>query len=180
MTPRTLESEIVAAEFVVPTKEPTIIQLPMLPGPDLEPFRQVLSAGPDFVGSWRRSREEMLDIIGEIMWPARTIFGGLMWATRELGLRDMVIESWREYWSPYFDGQGMTAMQFACTYPEMVVSLIVADIAPKYYPPHHDYILKGLMALTPADLSSRTAADEALSAHIRDWGIRQFLLKNLY
>lgn len=75
---------------------------------------------------------------------------------------------------------GKTAMQLACSYPEMVSSLIVADIAPKYYPPHHDYILKGLQALRPEDLTSRTDADKALSAHIRDWGIRQFLLKGLY
>ncbi|NER09423.1 Pimeloyl-ACP methyl ester carboxylesterase [Muriicola jejuensis] len=75
---------------------------------------------------------------------------------------------------------GKTAMQFACTYPEKVISLIVADIAPKYYPPHHDYILNGLRSLSPQDLTSRTTADEALSRHISDWGIRQFLLKNLY
>lgn len=75
---------------------------------------------------------------------------------------------------------GKTAMQFACTNPGKVSSLIVADIAPKYYPPHHDYILQGLKALKPADLGSRTDADKALSAYIRDWGIRQFLLKNLY
>lgn len=75
---------------------------------------------------------------------------------------------------------GKTAMQFACSFPEKVTSLLVADIAPRYYPPHHDYILNGLLALTPEDLSSRTTADEALSSHIKDWGIRQFLLKNLY
>jgi pimeloyl-ACP methyl ester carboxylesterase len=75
---------------------------------------------------------------------------------------------------------GKTVMQFACTYPEKVNSLIVADIAPKYYPPHHDEILNGLNALTPADLSSRTAVDKALSTYISDWGVRQFLLKNLY
>jgi pimeloyl-ACP methyl ester carboxylesterase len=75
---------------------------------------------------------------------------------------------------------GKTAMQFACSYPEKVYSLIVADIAPKYYPPHHDYILNGLLSLSPSDLTSRTTADEALSRHISDWGIRQFLLKNLY
>jgi len=75
---------------------------------------------------------------------------------------------------------GKTAMQFACTYPERVQSLIVADIAPKYYPPHHDYIINALLALTPNDLTSRKEADEALSRRLSDWGIRQFLLKNLY
>jgi pimeloyl-ACP methyl ester carboxylesterase len=75
---------------------------------------------------------------------------------------------------------GKTAMQFACSHPEKVSSLIVADIAPKYYPPHHDEIINGLNTLTPTELRSRTAADKALAAHISDWGVRQFLLKNLY
>ena len=35
---------------------------------------------------------------------------------------------------------GKTAMQFATKYPEMVSKLIVADISPKEYPPHHQYI----------------------------------------
>ena len=75
---------------------------------------------------------------------------------------------------------GKTAMQFACTYPERVSKLIVADIAPKRYPPHHQQILSALDALPLEHLESRTEADEALSEHIEDWGIRQFLLKNLY
>jgi pimeloyl-ACP methyl ester carboxylesterase len=75
---------------------------------------------------------------------------------------------------------GKTAMLFACMYPERVDHLLVADIAPKYYPPHHKYILDALSALPAGSLTSRTQADELLSQSIRDWGIRQFLLKNLY
>ncbi|MEJ2584364.1 MAG: alpha/beta fold hydrolase [Robiginitalea sp.] len=75
---------------------------------------------------------------------------------------------------------GKTAMQFACTHPERVAKLIVADIAPKRYPPHHEHILSALEALPLESLESRTEADEALSEHIENWGIRQFLLKNLY
>ena len=75
---------------------------------------------------------------------------------------------------------GKTAMQFACTYPQRVSKLIVADIAPKRYPPHHQQILSALAALPLERLESRTEADEALSEHIDNWGIRQFLLKNLY
>ena len=75
---------------------------------------------------------------------------------------------------------GKTAMQFACTHPERVTRLIVADIGPKYYPPHHQEILGALASLQKEDMTSRGAADEALSLRIKDWGIRQFLLKNLY
>ena len=75
---------------------------------------------------------------------------------------------------------GKTAMLFACLHPDRVNRLLVADIGPKYYPPHHQEILGALNALQPADLESRNAADKALSLNIKDWGIRQFLLKNLY
>jgi hypothetical protein len=36
---------------------------------------------------------------------------------------------------------------FATLYPEMVDKLIIADIAPKFYPQHHQSILGGLNAV---------------------------------
>jgi len=75
---------------------------------------------------------------------------------------------------------GKTAMQYACTYPEMVLKLIVADIAPKSYPLHHQDILKALSSLDFSEVDSRKKADEVLSHYIKNVGIRQFLLKNLY
>ncbi len=42
---------------------------------------------------------------------------------------------------------GKTAMLFATKYPDYVSKLIVADIAPKFYPQHHQDILKGLSSL---------------------------------
>jgi pimeloyl-ACP methyl ester carboxylesterase len=75
---------------------------------------------------------------------------------------------------------GKTAMQLACTSPERVSKLLVADIAPKHYPPHHDYILDALEALPLERLKSRVEADQALAQNLEHWGIRQFLLKNLY
>lgn len=75
---------------------------------------------------------------------------------------------------------GKTAMQFACTYPESVDKLIIADIAPKFYPPHHQPIIDGLNKLEIDKISSRGEADKKLSEHISDFGTRQFLLKNLY
>ncbi|MEH6682415.1 MAG: alpha/beta fold hydrolase [Sediminicola sp.] len=75
---------------------------------------------------------------------------------------------------------GKTAMQLACNIPELVEKLIVADIAPKYYPPHLQDILNGLKTLTPEHLESRNDADEQLARHIPQKAVRQFLLKNLY
>ncbi len=74
---------------------------------------------------------------------------------------------------------GKTAMLTAALHPELVKKLIVVDIAPKYYPPHHQQILEGLTALDEAKLSSRREADELLQKFISHKGIRLFLLKNL-
>lgn len=75
---------------------------------------------------------------------------------------------------------GKTAMQLATSHPERVEKLIVADIAPKFYPPHHDFIFNGLSKLNFDEISNRREADEELAKHIKDMGIRMFLLKNLY
>jgi esterase len=75
---------------------------------------------------------------------------------------------------------GKTAMLFASKYPEYVSKLIVADIAPKQYPQHHQDILKGLGSLDFKTMNSRGDADDQLKNYISNLGIRQFLLKNLY
>lgn len=75
---------------------------------------------------------------------------------------------------------GKTAMQFACNFPEMTKKLLVADIAPKFYPPHHHDIISALQALHLDEISSRAEADKELQKHLKHYGIRQFLLKNLY
>jgi pimeloyl-ACP methyl ester carboxylesterase len=75
---------------------------------------------------------------------------------------------------------GKTAMLFATEYPHLVSKLIVADISPRYYPTHHEGILRGLSALNFNTIKSRGDADEALKHYVHDFGTRQFLLKNLY
>ncbi|UPT72332.1 MAG: alpha/beta fold hydrolase [Flavobacterium sp. JAD_PAG50586_2] len=75
---------------------------------------------------------------------------------------------------------GKVAMLFATTYPKMVDKLIVADIGPKYYAPHHDDILAGLNAVDFSVKPDRTAVEEILYPFIPDFGTRQFLMKNLY
>ena len=75
---------------------------------------------------------------------------------------------------------GKTAMHFACEHPEYVNRLIIADIAPKYYAPHHQDILDSLIALDFNEITSRTDAEAILKKFIKDSGTRLFLLKNLY
>lgn len=74
---------------------------------------------------------------------------------------------------------GKTAMQTALTYPDRVNRIIVVDMAPRAYPPHHEYLLDALDRIDPEDFQGRDAIDEALSDDVPSWSIRQFLLKNL-
>lgn len=74
---------------------------------------------------------------------------------------------------------GKTAMQFAINYPEMVTSLVVVDIAPKAYKGGHQEIFDALLAIDLKKIESRKMADEQLMTPIPDFGVRQFLLKNL-
>lgn len=75
---------------------------------------------------------------------------------------------------------GKTAMQFACDYPDLTKKLLIADISPKYYPPHHNEIINRLNSLNFNEITSRSKADEVLAKYITDNGTRQFLLKNLF
>jgi esterase len=75
---------------------------------------------------------------------------------------------------------GKVAMLFATTYPEMVDRLVVADIGPKYYAPHHQDILAGLNAVDFSTKPDRAQVEETLYPFIPDFGTRQFLMKNLY
>lgn len=75
---------------------------------------------------------------------------------------------------------GKTGMLFAVEHPERVQNLIVADIAPKFYPPHHQEILDALEEVDFNVISSRSEIDEILKKYISEIGIRQFLLKNVY
>jgi len=75
---------------------------------------------------------------------------------------------------------GKVAMQFAVTYPDLVDKLIVADISPKYYKPHHETILAGLNSINFELHTTRKQVAEALSIYIKEEGILQFLMKNVY
>ncbi|MDZ4699394.1 MAG: alpha/beta fold hydrolase [Rhodothermales bacterium] len=74
---------------------------------------------------------------------------------------------------------GKVAMTFALTYPDRLGRLVVADVAPRAYPPHHTSILNALRRLDLNAFDSRAAVDDALAHDITSKPIRQFLLKNL-
>jgi len=75
---------------------------------------------------------------------------------------------------------GKTAMLLATTYPNLVDKLIVADIGPKFYPPHHQDILAGLNAVDFSIKPSRNEVEEIMKNYIPDFGTRQFLMKSLF
>ncbi|MEM1119932.1 MAG: alpha/beta fold hydrolase [Bacteroidota bacterium] len=74
---------------------------------------------------------------------------------------------------------GKAAMQFALNYPDMVNQLVVVDIAPKAYTGGHHAIFEALFGLDLAKVDNRKTADQLLQTKIADFGVRQFLLKNL-
>lgn len=75
---------------------------------------------------------------------------------------------------------GKTAMLFATKNNELVEKLIIADISPKNYPPHHTAILAALNSVDFTIQNSRKLVDQKLAELIREVGVRQFLLKSLY
>ncbi len=75
---------------------------------------------------------------------------------------------------------GKTVMFFAVEYPDFVDKLIVVDISPRMYPPHHHEILDALNSVDFSIQTTRKLVDEKLAERISEIGIRQFLLKNVY
>lgn len=74
---------------------------------------------------------------------------------------------------------GKVAMQIALQHASRVHKLIVVDIAPKRYPPHHDEVLDAMRALDLNAHRTRQDLDAALSEGIPDTGVRQFIMTNL-
>jgi esterase len=75
---------------------------------------------------------------------------------------------------------GKVAMQIAASSPDRVNKLIVSDIAPVEYRPHHNKILDGLNSIDLERLESRRDAEQQLAVFIDESFVRQYLLKNLY
>jgi esterase len=74
---------------------------------------------------------------------------------------------------------GKVAMRFAQLHPLLVQKLVVADMAPREYPPRYAEMLDAMAALDLRQFQQRPEVDGALRAVAPDPLIRQFLLKNL-
>jgi esterase len=75
---------------------------------------------------------------------------------------------------------GKVAMFFALKYPEVLEKLIVADMSPRKYAPHHDSVIEALNAVDFSKINTRKEAEAILGNYIEDYGTKQFLLKNIY
>lgn len=75
---------------------------------------------------------------------------------------------------------GKAVMKFALLYGEKIQNLVVADIAPKAYPPHHQAIIKALESVDFQKVNKRAEVEEVLNQYIKEKSVVQFLMKSLY
>ena len=76
---------------------------------------------------------------------------------------------------------GKVAMNLCFRNSSKYSKLVVADIAPRVYSiDYHKNILQILNSISLKEFSSRSQIDLALSSEIKEFSVRQFLMKNLY
>lgn len=102
----------------------------------------------------------------------------------DLLVRDLLDFSDAEGWNTFYlighSMGGKVAMKFAARYPHRLSRLVVVDIAPRYYAPHHQEVLAALRAVDLPHTKSRQEAELAMIPFLPEADTRQFLLKNLY
>lgn len=75
---------------------------------------------------------------------------------------------------------GKVAMRLAQLHEEVLAKLIVVDMGIKEYPMHHEHIIAGIRSVDIDHIKARREAEEQLGKFIDSYGIKQFLLKNIY
>ncbi|MCA4782571.1 alpha/beta fold hydrolase [Empedobacter stercoris] len=75
---------------------------------------------------------------------------------------------------------GRIVIDFAMIHQNRLDYLIVADMAPKAYQPHHNAIFKALKSVDFDQVETRKDVEKTLEQYIPEMGVRQFLLKNVY
>jgi esterase len=74
---------------------------------------------------------------------------------------------------------GKIAMKVAIMFPDSIEKFISVDIGPQSYPVRHEKIIEALNSVDIENVKTRKEVEQALMQSIPDWGIRQFLMKNL-
>tara|TARA_Y100000766_G_scaffold119606_1_gene102695 strand:+ start:3262 stop:4026 length:765 start_codon:yes stop_codon:yes gene_type:complete len=74
---------------------------------------------------------------------------------------------------------GKTVMQFSIQEPQFIKRMIVADIAPKYYPPHHQDVISALESVNFSVHTDRKKVQLKIEEKLSDKGVVQFLMKGL-
>src|SRR5690554_7214710 len=72
------------------------------------------------------------------------------------------------------------AMKVTVKFPELVEELIVADISPRSYAPHHQDIMAALNAVDLSTNPSRAEIQKVIERYVSESGVIQFLMKNVY
>ncbi len=75
---------------------------------------------------------------------------------------------------------GKVTMFFEMKYKGIAAKIIIADMSPRAYEPHHDSVLKALNAVDFTKIKTRKEAEAILNSYLDDFGTKQFLLKNIY
>ncbi|GGX69735.1 alpha/beta fold hydrolase [Saccharospirillum salsuginis] len=152
-------------------------------GPDLIILHGLFGSGDNWrsiaKGLSEHYRVHLLDLPnhGRSPWIDRQSYPAFAEAVMEW-LRDKGIE--RYHLMGHSMG-GKVAMQMALgDLGAGIDRLIVVDIAPRAYPPHHQDIFGALNRIDLSQHKDRRSVDEALKDGIETAGIRQFILKSLY
>ncbi len=75
---------------------------------------------------------------------------------------------------------GKVTMKYDYLFPETLKKLIVVDIAPKQYKPGHEEVFKALNAVDFNQVKNRKEVEMILRKYLKEEGVIQFLLKNIY
>lgn len=75
---------------------------------------------------------------------------------------------------------GKVAMRLAQLNENVLEKLVVVDMGIKQYPMHHEHIIAGIRSVDIDNISARREAEKTLDQYIESYGIKQFLLKNIY
>ncbi len=89
-----------------------------------------------------------------------------------LGLRDVVLVG--------HSMGGKAAMVFAQQWPQLLRQLVVVDISPKEHANNHGHIIQAMLTADVAPGRSRREVEAHIAARVKEPGVVQFLMKNLY